>query len=274
MHNLKEKSFLQDGEGFLNVAGQIVGIAKAIITDTARGFIEGWQMVERRSFPFKLGIVTMIPTGKVKASTITRDRTMTDRSWQGIDTAWRETPYVTLYDRNDNLISGREPSPESVPLPPIESVKALFGFENRSDWVVAGSAASLATTPKTEGTAALKLSGSGYITIKSRDFSTTLLNSASTAATVDVFLPANPVNPSYKGTVELYADCPSAGLTSVYLGQVALTPLPNNAYSTVRFTLSASIKALLTTSRRDLSFKLAVNSPSPGVVLDRIVVLP
>lgn len=34
-------------------------------------------------FPFKLGVVTMIPTGNVKANTIARDRTMSDRSWQG-----------------------------------------------------------------------------------------------------------------------------------------------------------------------------------------------
>jgi hypothetical protein len=34
-------------------------------------------------FPFKLGVVTMVPTGNVKANTIARDRTMGDRSWQG-----------------------------------------------------------------------------------------------------------------------------------------------------------------------------------------------
>ncbi len=122
--------------------------------------------------------------------------------------------------------------------------------------------------------AALKLSGSGYITVKSRDFSSTLLDKASSTATVGVFLPAIPVNPYYKGTVELYADCPSSNLNSVYLGQVRPTRLPNNAYRTVCFAHPSSAKALSATSHRDLSFKLAVNSPTSGVVLDRLVILP
>lgn len=197
-----------------------------------------------------------------------------DWSWQGIDTAWRETPYATLYDRNGSLISGREPNAGSAPVPPIESTKALFGFENRSDWLVTGSAAVSTTNTKTEGTAALMLSGSGYITVQSRDFTSTLLDKASTNATVDIYLPANPVNPYWKGSVDLYADCPSGGVSSAYLGQVALTALPNGAFSTIQFTLSSQVKSLLGTSHRDLSFKFAVNSPSAGVVLDRFQVKP
>ncbi len=48
-------------------------------------YVNGKQVADGRKtfFPFKLGLVTMIPTGNVKASTVARDRTNADRSWQG-----------------------------------------------------------------------------------------------------------------------------------------------------------------------------------------------
>jgi hypothetical protein len=48
-------------------------------------YVNGKVIADGRKtfFPFKLGVVTMAPTGNVKANTIARDRTMSDRSWQG-----------------------------------------------------------------------------------------------------------------------------------------------------------------------------------------------
>lgn len=48
----------------------------------------------------------------------------------------------------------------------------------------------------------------------------------------------------------------------------------NGAYNTLRFNLSPEARNLLSASRSDFSFKLTVNTPTPGVVLDRFQVSP
>jgi hypothetical protein len=197
-----------------------------------------------------------------------------DWSWQGIDGEWRTTPWVTLYDRNGALLYGREPSPLSVPLPPAENTTNVFGFEALGEWTVSGSAVSLVSQPRTEGAGAYKLEGAGYITVQSRDLGTHLLPAASQTASVDLYLPPVPVDPNWLGAVQLFVDCPSAGVYSAYQGQVELTGRTNGAFSTLEFTLSPQVRDLLTTSRRDLSFKLTVNTPTPGLVLDGFRVAP
>ncbi len=197
-----------------------------------------------------------------------------DWSWKGIDGEWRTTPWVTLYDRNGTLLYGQEPSPLSVPLPPPENTTSVFGFEALGEWTVGGSAVSLVNQPRSEGVAAYKLEGAGYITVQSRDMGTHLLPPWSQKASIDVFLPPIPVNPWWLGAVQLFVDCPSAGIHSAYQGQVELTGLTNGSFNAVQFSLSPQVRDLLTNSHMDLSFKLTVNSPTPGLVLDRFRVTP
>jgi hypothetical protein len=197
-----------------------------------------------------------------------------DWSWQGIDDAWRTAPWVTLYDRNGVLIYGNEPSALSVPLPPHESTTSLFGFEALGEWNVSGSAVSLVNQPRLEGASALRLDGSGFMTLQSRDFNSQLLPVNAQTASVEVYLPPVPVNPYWLGAVQLFVDCPSAGIYSAYQGQVELTGMSNGAYHEATFTLTPQVRALLSTTHRDFSFKLTVNSPTPGVSLDRLQVQP
>ncbi len=93
-------------------------------------------------------------------------------------------------------------------------------------------------------------------------------------ASVDLYLPPVPVNPYWLGAVQLFVECPSEGVYSSYQGQVELTGKTNRAFNTLQFPLGPQIWNLLTTSHRGLSFNAAVNTPTPGVVLDWFEVLP
>nr|MDQ3002516.1 LamG domain-containing protein [Fibrobacterota bacterium] len=197
-----------------------------------------------------------------------------DWSWQGIDADWRETPFVALLDGTGAVLAGQEPTPNAAPLPPVESTEAIFGFEALSDWTVNGSAASLSPIEKTEGEAGLKLAGSGYITVKSRDFNTALLDPAAKRVSVDVKLPQAPVNPWWKGSVTLYIDCPSGDQWSNYQGQIELSDKPDGVFSSLVFPLTPQVQALLSQGKRDFSLRIVVNSSSPSVVLDRIQARP
>ncbi len=46
------------------------------------------------------------------------------------------------------------------------------------------------------------------------------------------------------------------------------------AFSTLNFNLTPQVQALLASNRRDFSIKFAVNSSSPGAVLDRVGIKP
>ena len=49
-----------------------------------------------------------------------------------------------------------------------------------------------------------------------------------------------------------------------YIGQVELTGLPQNQYSTLRFPLPSSTVSTLTTQLNDCSFTLAINVNATG----------
>ena len=62
----------------------------------------------------------------------------------------------------------------------------------------------------------------------------------------------------------MYLTCPSANVFNNYIGQVELTGLPQNKYSTLRFPLPSSTVSTLTSNRSDCSFSFAINVNATG----------
>jgi hypothetical protein len=134
----------------------------------------------------------------------------------------------------------------------------LFGFEDAGNWSSSTAMLSLITSPIKEGCGALAVTGHGYMTITSVNFSTAGL-SPTPALSVDLFVPASQPNPYWIGATQMYLTCPSANVFNQYIGQVELTGKPEGRYSTLRFPLPAATLSTLRQSLNDCSFTLALN---------------
>jgi hypothetical protein len=121
----------------------------------------------------------------------------------------------------------------------------------------------------------LNVGGSGYRTLRSSALKTPLLPST-TALRLDVFVPPNQPNPSWFGAVQMYATCASANVFNAYIGQTELSGRPMNAFSTLAFTMPTPVRTMLSQSRSDCFFTIAVNTnPTPvAPVLDNLRLAP
>jgi hypothetical protein len=144
----------------------------------------------------------------------------------------------------------------------LSPLQKLFGFELPNLWT---STASLTTvsSPVTQGCAALAFNGSGYQTINGTPFPTSVM-SVNDALSMDLFVPGNQPQPSWLGALQLYLTCPSGNVFNNYIGQLELTGLPQNQYSTLRFPLPSSTISTLTSQLNDCSFTLAINVNATG----------
>jgi hypothetical protein len=89
---------------------------------------------------------------------------------------------------------------------------------------------------------------------------------------LDIYVPSGPSNPFWLGAVQLYANCPSAGIYHAYQDQVELTGDPLGAFTTGKFNLQSSVVAAMKASHPDFSLSIAVNA-SPAaqdIVLDNL----
>ena len=143
------------------------------------------------------------------------------------------------------------------------SLARLFGFEDVGRWSSSQAALSLVTAPLTQGCGALGIEGQGYLPIAGNTFTTQGLP-VGTQASVDLFIPANQPNPFWLGALQMYLSCPSGAVNNQYIGQVELTGKPQNSYSTLRFPLSAAVRANLTRNLTDCSFSFALNVNQTG----------
>lgn len=81
---------------------------------------------------------------------------------------------------------------------------------------------------------------------------------------LDVYIPRAPSNPWWLGAVQLYADCPSAGIYHAYIGQVELTGRPLGAFSPATFVLNPNVLAAMRSPHADFSLSIAVNALPAG----------
>jgi LruC domain-containing protein len=89
----------------------------------------------------------------------------------------------------------------------------LMDFESSGDWSSSASTA-LVTTPVSNGTQALRVAVSGWTTVDSASFDTSTLPTPTSTMGFDVYVPDAGSNPWWRGSVQLMAKCPTAGITS------------------------------------------------------------
>jgi len=169
-----------------------------------------------------------------------------------------------------NWGSGCATTPPAAALP----AKVLFGFEDRTKWSCPNAALAGVMVPKSEGSYALKVAGTGWREISSASFSTADLQGVTSKLAYDVYIPANLSNPYWLGQTLLFASCPSANIYNQAIGTVEFAGKPLGRFSTVQFTLPSNVRQALTTAHSDFSFKIAVNANDPGYALDAMRFVP
>ena len=92
------------------------------------------------------------------------------------------------------------------------------------------------------GAFGLAVGGSNYRLVTGAAL-TTPLSTSTARLFLDVFIPGNQPNPSWLGAVQVFASCPSVALNNEYVGQVELTGKPTNAFSTLTFTVPATVRS-------------------------------
>jgi hypothetical protein len=151
----------------------------------------------------------------------------------------------------------------------------ILGFENTSSWSTTAGALSTVSSPITEGSAALQITGIGYARLTSAALSSQVVHAGSQLA-YDVFMPQQEGDP-WHGQTQVYLNCPSRGVYDAFIGSVNLTPLPLESYSTITMAIPSSVATSLNGGAfSDLTIKVILDVPATSGrhLLDNFRFLP
>lgn len=156
-----------------------------------------------------------------------------------------------------------------LPLPEANPALQSMNMDKASSWY---STAPLLpeTTLFTQGSAALKVASSGYVSVTSAPFDSWYIEDVGDQMKLDVYIPpAGQPNPYWLGAVQLYVTIPGTGQVNQFLGHHELTPL-GTGWKTLTFNVSSAIKTSLLSQQTGVRFHVAVNTPqgAPSVILD------
>ncbi len=145
------------------------------------------------------------------------------------------------------------------------NLAALLGFEDPSLW--SSTATLVERNVSQQGQHSLGIQGGGFHFVDSVPLSTFTLEN--NTVSIAVQLPVEQSNPWWFGDVQIYANAPSAGVYSQYVGYQSLTGRPTGQFFTLDFTLPSSVMTALAGGFDDLVIRLALNRPfdAPGTVL-------
>ncbi|MDF3071614.1 MAG: hypothetical protein K0R38_7215 [Polyangiaceae bacterium] len=145
------------------------------------------------------------------------------------------------------------------------STTDVFGFEDLSQWTVAGGTKQ-AFSPASQGARALGVAGFHYTSIVSKPISQ--LSGVTSQLALDVRLPAT----AAWGDLRLIVRAPSKGIWYGDLGAKPLSALASGAYRTVTFDVPPAIRAALESQPSDFTLEIAVNAPgfSAPVAFDNV----
>jgi len=192
----------------------------------------------------------------------------TTASLSGAFSATVETSLVGAASVTGNIaITGSTTSPNTT-CGDQTPLQQLLGFETTADWSSQQVQVALTTSRRTQGCFGLEVGGANFRTVNSTKFATPLPGTTGTLA-LDVFNPGNPPNPFWLGAVQMYLSCPSANFNNQYIGQVELTGLPQNKFSTLNYPIPGAIRAVLQGAHPDCFFSISVNAnqtPTPPVL--------
>jgi hypothetical protein len=144
-------------------------------------------------------------------------------------------------------------------------------MENLQSWSSAEALLSMSTN-RTAGNSSLQVEGTGYMIMTSTPMRTADITGETSTLKLDVFVPGNQPNPYWVGAVQMFAECPSAGASNIYLGQVELTGLPQNQYSALSFSLPTNVLNILNGNYSDFVFRITlnVNEGTPPTLVDNL----
>ena len=122
------------------------------------------------------------------------------------------------------------------------------------------------------GQTSLEVEGAGYSVVESPELSTNDLPLGITEVSIDLFVGSNQPNPFWIGALQFFVHAPSANLYNAYVGQIELTGIAQDEFTTLTFDLPAHIASALEGSHDDLQLRYAlnVNQGSGPYYLDNI----
>jgi hypothetical protein len=171
-------------------------------------------------------------------------------------------------------IAGADTEPQTEVTRGELSTADVLGFEAANLWkVVQGSVQSLTLTDtRTQGAKALAVARpSGYVRLDSVKLSSTNPElgeiDRGVSANIDLMIPTQQANPYWFGSVQMYVSAPSRNLYNAFLGQVELTGMRKEVYSSLTFKFpDYAADALKGKTYSDLVFGVALNVPlnAPG----------
>jgi arabinan endo-1,5-alpha-L-arabinosidase len=137
----------------------------------------------------------------------------------------------------------------------------VLSMDDPSVWNGPGSLES--STTRSEGRFSLATKPRNYALYESASFE---FSGQAREVLVDIQLPTTQANPGWAGAVQLYLESASASVYNAWVGQVELTGLPLGTFTTLKFTVPASVAEPLRAGVKDLKVKLALNVPSTTAV--------
>lgn len=146
---------------------------------------------------------------------------------------------------------------------------SVLTFDSVSDWdVESGSIAG--TNAGTQGSGAVELDPTGWGRLVSRSFSTSELTGVSDTMAFDVYIPDLPADFYWLGGMNLFIDCPAAGLWNTWVGYQALQILFDGEFNRVTYPLSPEVANVLQqpSVQCRVALEISSNPAFGGFILD------
>lgn len=159
-------------------------------------------------------------------------------------------------------------TPAMLPL----GIELVTGFEDASLWSTAQAPLLRVLDPRTEGSSAVLVGGTGWRSLSSVPLSTGALPGKPSKIMLDVSV-GTPSNPGWSGDVQMLISIPSAGVYNAFLGTVSWGTRPIEQFATVTFTIPTYVAPALATAHDDLTVQIVVNGTGT-FTLDNLRFLP
>jgi hypothetical protein len=135
----------------------------------------------------------------------------------------------------------------------------IFSFDDPSLWSSLHYTPSSDTQRVTQGSASLTVAAGMWLELWSVAFDSREVPEVE-ALSFDLYIPTPPAPQSWGGQVDVFVDCPSAGLWTQYVGSAGLGQRSWNAFNTLVFTVPQNVRTALSGSYTDCRLRLTINS--------------
>ncbi len=136
----------------------------------------------------------------------------------------------------------------------------VIAFERSDGWTSRQATLTASTSIKTEGASSLAVVAShGWSEITSIPTSVVGSGAIGPDLKLDLFVPSNQPDPSFRGQVSLFVSIPSARIANQWIGQVSLDTVAAGRFSTLSFPLPAALQRIFGYGVSDATFTIQLN---------------